>query len=77
MPVMHIGAWYFPVDMYAMFRAYVMRKNLNDLSLKMQVRAFLAKKWSLVLHHIVLFGVGYPVVVSILSSRFCFLCVCV
>ena len=71
-PIIHLAAWYYPVDMYAMFKAYVLRKNLSNLSLKKQIGIFLTKKWSLVAHHVALFGIGYPLIA--VSVR---VCVCV
>ena len=58
----HIPAWYLFYDLFAMFDAFTLRKNLRHLSWGRQLRQYVTKKSGLVCHHIILFLFGYLLV---------------
>ena len=58
----HIPAWYLFYDLFAMFDAFTLRKNLRHLSWGRQLRLYIVKKSGLVCHHIILFLFGYLLV---------------
>ena len=58
----HIPAWYLFYDLFAMFDAFTLRKNLRHLSWGRQLRLYVTKKSGLVCHHIILFLFGYLLV---------------
>ena len=49
-------------DLFAMFDAFTLRKNLRHLSWGQQLRQYVTKKSGLVCHHIILFIFGYLLV---------------
>ena len=62
MTFVHIPAWYLFYDLFAMFDAFTLRKNLRHLSFVRQLKEYVTKKSGIVCHHIILFGFGYLLV---------------
>ena len=56
-------AWYFVYDLYAMFEAYCLRKNLSGEELLARTRTFVRKKWPFILHHMVILVLGVPLII--------------
>lgn len=64
-PFAHFGAWYYIVDMYMMFKSFTLRKGLSHSHISIQKRLykFMVKRWSMLLHHVCLLCIGYPLTV--------------
>ena len=62
MTFVHIPAWYMVYDLFAMFDAFTLSRNLKHLSLSEQLVPFIKKKLGLVCHHVTLFLFGYVLV---------------
>ena len=73
-PFVHTVVWYFALDSVAMFWSFsLMRDREREPGLRRQLGKFFRKKWSFLLHHMLIFAVAYPlIVVSCLNEYFFF-----
>lgn len=62
-PWCHIAAWYFVVDLFNMYDAFQAKNDISHLSRPQRLLAYVRAKWPYVVHHVVLFSIGYQVVV--------------
>lgn len=63
-PYVHIVVWYFAFDSVAMFWSFrQMRGPERELGWRRQMGPFLKKKWSFLLHHVLVFTFAYPMIV--------------
>ena len=62
MAFVHIPAWYMVYDLFAMFDAFTLSRDLKHLSFREQLVPYIEKKLGLVCHHVILFLFGYVLV---------------
>ncbi len=62
-PWAHIASWYYIIDTYAMFAAFVKKRNMTHRRIKAKLILFILDKWPFLFHHFLLTVLGYPLVV--------------
>ena len=73
-PFVHTVVWYFAVDFIAMFWSFCRMRDQERPGerpgLRRRLGQFIRKKWTFLLHHMLIFTVAYPLVVVSFSEHF-------